>query len=1005
MSKALVYGTFVKYGRGIYRSATYLQWGNSEKLIGACVLCNPGIAVLEARGLYIHGPINEGREFTGVIKPDDALIQIIKLVEKLYEGEKLEGTLYIYNLFSLLDAPIAIFDSVITDERINREVLFKGYCDFILHSYKFPWTLLAWGCDNRNAVYEQKLRWLKYIKDRNIPVIGIEAVEYPGYLSLSGYGQVISEKYIEALVNEFRLKNLSLKMKEIIIEENCDQTIEIKRLKTSDRLFGFIHEKKAITPEELIKRNISLLEEKQYKKVLNNCNEALKLDDKYLPLYIQRAQALEALKEEVAAVKTFGEALIKTKELSLQYLYDAKLAEYRGEEEKAKENYLKTLDTIKSSQNKSINDENVIYYLYITLGKLLDRSHNYEEALQYFDKSIEIRKTAEALECRELAAKKLNSLTQRIDASEGKDFEQNELIIAKEIEALQETIISGEYTEGHNAKIDANLSLNNEAWLDTKKKLDSLIGLENVKRELYSIMNYLNYERNRSQILNLSEQNLSYHFMFTGNPGTGKTTVARLLGEILVQAGVLSKGHVVEVDRSKIVGQYVGQTAVLTRKAIDSATDGILFIDEAYSLYRSENPNDYGLESVDTLVKAMEDNRGKFVVILAGYSREINKLMQANPGLKSRINVKINFEDYTEDELLLMAKKVATEKYYEMDEDAVEAFKEKMRRLMVDSSFANGRTVRNVIEEAIREKAYRTIVNDVSEAELKRLSAIDFGVSPQKVKEQGIESILKDLSDLIGLREVKASVKEVIDFVQLQKRRSELGFRNEEITLSMIFTGNPGTGKTTIARLISRLFKEIGILKRGQLIEVTREDLVGEYLGQTAAKTLDKIKEAYGGVLFIDEAYTLAQGGENDYGKEAIATLIKEMEDKRDKLMVIMAGYTDEIDSLLSLNPGIKSRVGFTIQFPDYTPEELMDIFKKCCSENDYVLESAAEKLLGSLLKELYTSRDKSFGNARLVRQLFEKIRMKQANRIMIEGIAVGDNEEVITIKEEDIRQ
>ncbi|WP_163195346.1 AAA family ATPase [Clostridium thermarum] len=1003
MSKAIMYGTFVKYGMRIYRAATYLQWGNSENIIGACVMCNPGIAALEARGLYIHGPINEGREFIGVIKPDEAILHVIKFVEKLYQGEKLEGTLYIYNLFSLLDAPSTIFELESAAEEVNREVLFKGYRDYILNSDKIPWTLLAWGCDNRKAVYKQKVKWLNYIKKNNIPYFGIEAVEYPGYVSLRQQGNVSMGKYMNALLKEFKLKNLTLKGSDNKLECKDDQAREIKRLKTLNKIFDFIQEKKKITPEEIAKGNINLLEAKQYKMVLAKCNEALKLDDRYLPIYIQRAQALEELKEDVEAVKTFGEALIKTKEKALQYLYDAKLAEYRGEKEKAKENYLKTLDAVESSQKESINNINVLYYIYFTLGKYLEKIHNYEEAVQYIDKAIELRKTVELSEFREQIARKLWVPTQSINALQHRDHGQSEVMEAKDIKIPSENVVNGECNDDTNTK--ASLSANKDKWFEIKKKLDSLIGLENVKRELYSIMNYLNYERDRSQVLNLSEQNLSYHFMFTGNPGTGKTTIARLLGEILVQAGVLTKGHVVEVDRSKIVGQYVGQTAVLTGKAIESAMDGILFIDEAYSLYRSENPNDYGIEAVDTLVKAMEDNRGKLVVILAGYSREINKLMQANPGLKSRINVQINFEDYTEDQLLLIAKKMAGEKYYEMDESAVEAFKEKIRRLMVDTSFANGRTVRNVVEDAIREKAYRTVVSKASQEELKKLSAVDFGSISQEVKEREVNSILGELNKLIGLKEVKASVKEMIDFIHLQKRRKELGYRNEEITLNMVFTGNPGTGKTTVARLISRLFKEIGILKRGQLVEATREDLVGEYIGQTSSKTLDKIKEAYGGVFFIDEAYTLAQGGDNDYGKEALATLIKEMEDNRDKLMVILAGYTEEIEELLNLNPGIKSRVGFTIHFPDYSPDELMEIFKIYCLKNDYILEEKAERFLYNVLKELYSSRDKSFGNARLVRQLFERIRMKQANRIMTEELAVGTSKEVITIKEEDICQ
>lgn len=1187
MATAIVYGTFVKYGTEIYRSATYLQWGNSTDLIGACILCNPGIAVIEARGLYIHGPINEGREFTGVIKADEAIKQIINFVENLYQGRKLEGIVYIYNLFSLLDAPANVFQSKDIDKKINVGALFKGYRDFELFSDKFPWVLIAWGTDNRFQVYTQKERWLNYIKSNNIPYFGIRAVEYPGYVHPVLLSQGRKDKYIQELLTQFRSKKLSLKKKEGKKiedkeiekkqvgdwgEKEGDMNSRVKKMKVGNRLFGFMNpevpsEKKAITKkqfydkdegrieaiavknaisskyevkeaahnkekefkketiptnekglykknlftleetskkysnlsdinsgkinknptedlqdkkqitsiplsyeeskkkeasnyeqeklQEITRKNISLLEKGKYEQVIQNCTKALMIDEKFLTAYIQRSQALENMKDGLSATKALGEGLLKTKNIILQDLYDGKVAECHGETNKALDAYCKAVNSISKGEVDSENRE-LILYLYSSLGRLLIKLENYQDSIAYCDKCLEIRKSKEIQDLKDFAKTKMENRLQAREISLGSledikkessnsqdtlediDIRPLELLVQKsslkratekvsaeekkdrnsdKSKALKK-ITSAKSLEQEEKKLDQDLeekiedkaqateenNFNSERWLKIKEKLDSLVGLKNVKRELYSIMNYLHYERNRSKILNLSEENLSYHFMFTGKPGTGKTTVARLLGEILVEAGVLTKGHVVEVDRSKIVGQYIGQTALLTKRSIEKAIDGILFIDEAYSLYRADSPNDYGIEAIDTLVKAMEDRRGEFVVILAGYAEEMNKLVQMNPGLKSRINVQINFDNYSEEELLQIGKKIASEKHYELDGAAEYAFSQKIRSLQVDNSFANGRTVRNIIEDAIREKAYRIGTNKVSHEELTRLSAIDFGMETNEEIVQGTSVILEELNNLTGLDNVKNSVSEILDLVQLQKRRKEMGFKNEEISLNMVFTGNPGTGKTTIARLISRLFKEAGILKRGQLVEVTREDLVGEYIGQTATKTLKKIKEAYGGVLFIDEAYTLAQGGDNDYGKEAISTLIKEMEDNRDKLMVIMAGYTREMEELMLLNPGLKSRIGFTIQFPDYKPMELMKIFKDLCVTNDYILERPAEAKLRIIFEELYTDRDKNFGNARLARQIFEKIRMRQAYRIMTEGTTSRAPEEIITIKEEDIK-
>lgn len=1170
MATAIVYGTFVKYGTEIYRSATYLQWGNSTELIGACILCNPGIAVIEARGLYIHGPINEGREFTGVIKADEAIKQIISFVEKLYQGRKLEGIVYIYNLFSLLDAPANVFQNREIDKKINVGVLFKSYRDFEQFADKFPWVLIAWGTDNRFQVYTQKERWLNYIKSNNIPYFGIRAVEYPGYIHPVLLTQSRKEKYIQDLLKQFRSEKLSLKKKQVSKVDNNqvgkkqvgdwgekvgDMNSRVKKMKVSNRLFGFMspetpteiktitkkrffdkeestsevlatkndvpskYEAKEVTYKkepknevtkdneknllkknlfnldvtinkynkanditnvemsknsaedlqenkqidevalsqqkqlkEITSKNITLLEKGKYEKVIDNCSRALMIDDKFLTAYIQRSQALEYMRDGLSATKALGEGLLKTKNVILQDLYDGKVAECHGETNKALDAYCKAVNTLTSSEDGAENPE-LNLYLYSSLGKLLIKLENYQDAMAYFDKCLEIRKSKEIQELKDLAKNKVDTKLQAREISLGNleeimkekhssqdsleeiDVRPLELLVQRsslkksteqvsvedkqdkslEIGGISKELIpanlpkqedkSKKAKEKDEAKEQLNEenNLNSERWLKIKDKLDSLVGLKNVKRELYSIMNYLHYERNRSKILNLSAENLSYHFMFTGKPGTGKTTVARLLGEILVEAGVLTKGHVVEVDRSKIVGQYIGQTALLTKRAIEKAIDGILFIDEAYSLYRADSPNDYGIEAIDTLVKAMEDRRGEFVVILAGYAEEMNKLMEMNPGLKSRINVQIHFENYIEEELLQIGKKIAAEKHYELDAGAEYAFTQKIRSLQVDNSFANGRTVRNIIEDAIREKAFRIGTNKVSHDELTRLSAIDFGMDTDEDIVQGTSVILEELNNLTGLENVKKSVTEILDLVQLQKRRKEMGFKSEEISLNMIFTGNPGTGKTTIARLISRLFKEAGILKKGQLVEVTREDLVGEYIGQTATKTLKKIKEAYGGVLFIDEAYTLAQGGDNDYGKEAISTLIKEMEDNRDKLMVIMAGYTREMEELLLLNPGLKSRIGFTIEFPDYKPMELIKIFKDLCVANDYILERPAEAKLRIIFEELYADRDKNFGNARLARQIFEKIRMRQAYRIMTEGTTSRNPEEIITIKEEDI--
>lgn len=563
-----------------------------------------------------------------------------------------------------------------------------------------------------------------------------------------------------------------------------------------------------------------------------------------------------------------------------------------------------------------------------------------------------------------------------------------------------------EYEKNFSNKEEKNDEDRNSASLEEAlNKLDSLIGLENVKLEIKRIVQLIKYENNRSNVLGIEKSNnQSYHFAFLGNPGTGKTTVARLIGDIFYYLGILEKGQLVEVDRSTIVGRFIGETAKLTKKAIDNAMGGILFIDEAYSLSKGgEGSNDYGAEAIEVLIKAMEDNRDKFTVILAGYTKEMRNLIKLNPGLKSRINLEIEFEDYKDHELIEIAKSMANEDYYKFNEDGERAFLEKIKIEKVDENFANARVARNILESAIREKAFRIGDREVSKEELVTLMPEDFGINLEFNARDKMKELQNELDNLVGLKDVKNIVKGIINTLELQHRKKELGIDSQDISLNMIFTGNPGTGKTTVARIIGKILKVIGVLKKGHMVEVTRSDLIGEYVGQTAPKTLNKIKEAYGGILFIDEAYSLNGSGGNDFGKEAIATLIKEMEDSRDKLVVIMAGYTKEMKDLVNLNPGMESRVKFTVEFSDYNCDELMEIFEGLCINESYTVSEEAKEKLKAIFKIQYDNKDKNFGNGRLVRKYFEKIKMKQADRIIREDIR--DKEELLKIIIDDVTE
>ena len=243
-----------------------------------------------------------------------------------------------------------------------------------------------------------------------------------------------------------------------------------------------------------------------------------------------------------------------------------------------------------------------------------------------------------------------------------------------------------------------------------------------------------------------------------------------------------------------------------------------------------------------------------------------------------------------------------------------------------------------------------------------------------------IEDLKKELDTYIGLGEVKREVNNLINMATVFKRREETGLPNADISLHMVFTGNPGTGKTMIARLMARVYRSLGILSKGQLVEVDRSGLVAGYVGQTAIKTSKVVEKALGGVLFIDEAYTLNGKSENDFGQEAIDTILKAMEDHRDDLVVIVAGYTELMDRFIHSNPGLESRFNRFLMFEDYTPEQMVAIFKMQCKKGCYVLAQGTEELVRDFIAE--ESADDSFGNARGVRNLFEHILVAQNNRL-----------------------
>ncbi|MFC0545137.1 AAA family ATPase [Kutzneria chonburiensis] len=514
-------------------------------------------------------------------------------------------------------------------------------------------------------------------------------------------------------------------------------------------------------------------------------------------------------------------------------------------------------------------------------------------------------------------------------------------------------------------------------------ELDTMIGLDPVKQRVRAMVAEMDIDSKR-RAAGMKTAERSRHLVFTGNPGTAKTTVARLISQIYRELGVVTSGHVVEAQRSDLVAEFLGQTAVKTRAVCESAFGGILFIDEAYTLTEGE----YAAEAVAELLVQMENHRDDLVVIVAGYPKEMDEFMEANPGLRSRFANRVEFPDYSNDELAGIFRVMARGQGYELSDDLVNALPQRITRIPRGRGFANGRSARQLLEAAITKQSGRLAgMGDIAPEALNLLVANDLPAPEDAGVQQGdgsarrsLAELLAELDGMIGLAPVKEQVRTLVAETRVDARRRSAGLKVAARSRHLVFTGNPGTAKTTVARLIAQLFRELGVLSSGHLVETSRPDLIGEYLGQTAPKTRAVIEKAIGGVLFIDEAYMLVSDTLSDYGPEAIAELLVQMENHRDDLLVIAAGYPADMERFLDANSGLRSRFGATVNFPDYSDAELVGIFEAMAAGQNYLLSEDLVQALPAAIAGI--DRTSGFANGRSARQLLERTIARQAVRL-----------------------
>ena len=542
-------------------------------------------------------------------------------------------------------------------------------------------------------------------------------------------------------------------------------------------------------------------------------------------------------------------------------------------------------------------------------------------------------------------------------------------------------------------------------YTDCLAKLNGMVGLAAVKKEISNLAAFLNLQIRRGETNTFQGK----HYVFTGNPGTGKTTVARIMADVFRTLGILSRGQLVEADRSKLVAGYSGQTAIKTNQLIDSAMGGVLFIDEAYTL-KSNDQDSFGAEAIDTLLKRLEDDRGKFICIVAGYTDQMHDFIDTNPGLKSRFTQTIHFEDYTPDELTEIFINLAKGKNFTVDEETRGAVHRQFEQLYLrrDKNFGNAREARRIFDQTVERQSQRLVeqVNDpnLHQEDMYRITTADLPMT-QSEQARPLDEVLNELDDFIGMRSVKNMIRRLAVQSMFMKQRAAMGAgKVQQMSMNFILTGNPGTGKTSIARKMGEVLQAMEILPTSRVIEASRATLVGKYMGETPKIVNNMCDKAMGGILFIDEAYTLSS--ENDqYGKEAIDTLMKRMEDDRGKFVVIAAGYRDEMETFLAVNPGLASRFSHKMHIDDYNEDELLAIYKKMASKDNYKLSPEAEFKLMDLICRKVINKSDSFGNAREMRNMLDATIQQLSMRVSALPQSEVTQETYQLIMPEDIKE
>lgn len=536
-----------------------------------------------------------------------------------------------------------------------------------------------------------------------------------------------------------------------------------------------------------------------------------------------------------------------------------------------------------------------------------------------------------------------------------------------------------------------------KAW----NKLQNMVGLDNIKNQVDQLV----YQR-KAELSNPRpiDKKTSYHMVFLGPPGTGKTEVARLIGDLLYGLDIVEKGHFVEEDRTSLISNVIGGTEKNMEKAINDAIGGTLFIDEAYQLIEDEgDTRDFGRKAVQSLITALENRRDELVVIFAGYKNEMKKLSKVNEGFDSRIRFTFNFKDYTPEQMIEISHRMLnSEGYVFNNEDTEKLFVEFFKKKHKSGELTgNARSVRTIKDNLIDTVNYRIARNNASD----RFSITEEDVrkclSPQSpIREQdGLVAIrdeaLAELDALIGMDSVKETAQRMIRTIAIEQERFKRGLSTEKPRLHMAFIGPPGTGKTTVAKIIGKFLNGVGVLEEGRFHPTSGSSISPNFKADDVDNVFEK---AFGGVLFIDEAYGMVGiHSEN----QILSRFVDLMESKKDEIAVILAGYENEMNALFDRNAGFRSRIAYSFNFESYTPENLKDILLLRLKKREFHFNKEVEEAV----LDFYNKVGPQSGNGRDAERHADKIINTQSLRVSQYNISTLSNNDLTNINLEDVYQ